>query len=165
LQNSLSLEYALHSLVLLALLPEGQTLTIKQLASIQNVTPTYLAKVFTQLGKGNLVRTSVGSKGGVSLARPAGEITFYHVFLAINGRTHMFQCANIRSRSVAYVPQPGMCEIHRTMWEAEEKMFAHLRNVTIQDIAMQVIDKQNLGDEQTRLALLRQLLQKEADTS
>lgn len=164
MQNSLSLEYALHSLVILALVPAGHTLSIKQLAAVQNVTPTYLAKVFTQLGKANLVRTSVGSKGGVSLAKPAAEISFYQVFLAINGRTHMYQCANIREKSPAYVPAPGMCEIHQTMWEAEDKMFAHLRSKTIQDMADSVMEKHAIGDEQARLALLQQYIAKTTGT-
>ncbi|WP_139491018.1 RrF2 family transcriptional regulator [Brevibacillus dissolubilis] len=158
MKNSLSLEYALHSLVFLSLVPRGKTLTIKQLAHLLGVTPTYLAKVFTQLTKASLVNSTVGSKGGVHLARPAEEISFYDVFLAINGRSHMFQCAGIRTKGKGYVPVPGMCEVHMTMWEAEEKMYEHLRGKTVAEMADVAIKRFQIEDEEVRLKAIEQLL-------
>jgi DNA-binding IscR family transcriptional regulator len=35
----------------------------------------------------------------------------------------------------------GMCEIHHTMWQAEEAMYAHLKQVTIRDIVESVNGK------------------------
>lgn len=162
MQNSLAMEYALHSLHTLAALPAEATessLSVKQLAALVGVTPSYLAKIFTQLSKAGLVRTAVGSKGGVNLARSANQITFYDVFLAINGRPNMFQCANIRAKALGVGTPVGMCEIHRTMWQAEEAMFARLKAVTIQDIVQRVDAKHTPEELEQGRQLVCQFLQ------
>ncbi|MFD1738487.1 Rrf2 family transcriptional regulator [Bacillus salitolerans] len=158
MKNSLSYEYALHSLIAMALLPEHMNITIKQLSFMLGVTNTYLAKIFTQLGKAGLISTSLGSKGGISLAIPAEDITFYDVYSAINGKGHMFQCANIRGLSRGLEVLPGMCEVHSTIWEAEKQMFDRLKMTTIKDMATIAMKNNKLEDENTRYALVKQLI-------
>lgn len=162
MNNSLSIEYALHSVVSLALLPPELSITIKQLAVLMGLAPAYLAKVFTQLSKAGIVRTSVGSKGGIALARPADEISFYDVYVAVNGRHHMFQCANVRALGAGYEPVPGMCEIHSTMWDAEELMFARLRTRKISEAAASVAAKWPEEERAKKLAVVEELLAKTA---
>ncbi|MDF2717487.1 MAG: Rrf2 family transcriptional regulator, partial [Paenibacillus sp.] len=70
MNNSLSVEYALHSVSILAVIPGDMTVNIKQLAAFMGLAPSYLAKMFTQLAKAGIVRSSVGSKGGIKLGRP-----------------------------------------------------------------------------------------------
>lgn len=162
MQNSLALEYALHSLHALASLPAevtGGAFSVKHLAHLMGITPSYLAKIFTQLSKAGLVRTAVGSKGGVSLAKPADQITFYDVFLAINGRPNMFQCSNIRARALGAGAVVGMCEIHQTMWQAEAAMYAHLKQVTIQDIVQRVNAKHTPEELERGRQMVCQFLQ------
>ncbi|PYI52524.1 Rrf2 family transcriptional regulator [Paenibacillus flagellatus] len=158
MNNSLSIEYALHSVVNLAAIPPEVTVTIKQLAHLMGIAHAYLAKVFTQLAKAGIVRSTVGSKGGISLARPADDITFYDVFVAVNGRGQLYQCANIRAFSLGYVPMPGMCEIHQTMREAEERMFDHLRKVKISTMADLLLAKLPQGSAEERVELIRGML-------
>ncbi|MNH96780.1 HTH-type transcriptional repressor NsrR [compost metagenome] len=153
MNNSLSVEYAIHSIINLALLPKDMPVAAKQLASFMGVTPTYLAKIFTSLSKAGIVKSNVGSKGGIRLARPAEEISFYDVFLAVNGGGGLFQCNNIRAFTLGYMPTPGMCEVHKEMKEAEEKMFDHLRSITISSMAEAALSK--LSDEELEQRLLQ----------
>lgn len=157
MNNSLSVEYALHSLSVLAVIPGDMTVSIKQLAAYMGLAPAYLAKLFTQLAKAGIVRSSVGSKGGIKLGRPAEDISFYDVFAAVNGRNHMFQCSNIRAFALGYEPVPGMCEIHEHMWEAEERMYARLREVKLSAMAASIHSKLAPGEREERLEMLRQL--------
>lgn len=162
MNNSLSVEYALHSVSILAVIPGDMTVNIKQLAAFMGLAPSYLAKMFTQLAKAGIVRSSVGSKGGIKLGRPAEEISFYDVFMAVNGRRHMFQCSNIRAYTLGYEPAPGMCEIHEQMWEAEEKMYAHLRGVKLSAMAATIHSKLTPGEREERLDLLRKLTERQS---
>jgi len=157
MNNSLSVEYALHSVSILAVIPPDMTVNVKQLAAFMGLAPSYLAKLFTQLSKAGIVRSSVGSKGGIKLGRPAEDISFYDVFIAVNGRKHMFQCSNIRAYTLGYEPAPGMCEIHEQMWEAEEKMYAHLRGVKLSSMAETIYAKLKPEERKERLEMLRQL--------
>jgi Rrf2 family protein len=157
LKNSLAYESALHSLILMALLPSQERITIKQLAFMLGVQPSYLAKIFTQLGKAELVDSSLGSKGGVSFSRSPETISFYDVYHAMNGRSHMFQCSNIRAKSRGLEVLPGMCEVHSTIWEAENKMFSHLKETSIQDMAITAMKKHNIEDEGIRCKIVEHL--------
>lgn len=158
MNNSLSIEYALHSVVNLALFPSDLSVTIKQLAGFMGLPPTYLSKVFNQLAKAGIVKTSVGSKGGIRLLKTPDEISFYDVLMALNGRSHMFQCSNVRSFAMGYEVVPGMCEVHQTMWEAEERMFEKLKATPISSIVADVHAKLKPGELEERTAMLRQLV-------
>ena len=54
LQLSVGVEYALHCLLFMAGLPAGRTAGIKDLATYQGVSATYLSKVFTKLTNGQI---------------------------------------------------------------------------------------------------------------
>lgn len=158
LKNSLAYESALHSLIIMALLPAREKITIKQLAFMLGVQHSYLAKLFTQLGKAELVKSSLGTKGGISFSRNPATISFYDVYIAINGRSHMFQCSNIRSKSRGLDALPGMCEVHSTIWEAENQMYSKLKESSIQDMADIAMKNHNIEDETVRCQIVEHLL-------
>ena len=160
MNNSLSVEYALHSCINLALFPSDLPVEVKQLAGFMGVTPTYLAKIFTSLSKAGIIRSHVGSKGGIKLARPPEDISFYDVFIAINGRSTLYQCANVRAFTLGYTPMPGMCGVHREMREAEEKMFGHLKSVTIADMAEEARGNLTKEELELRLQQVRDFMQR-----
>ena len=106
-------EYALHCLLFLIDIPAGANLGIKDIATFQGVSVTYLSKVFARLKKAGLVRSTPGVKGGYELACRAGEITFLDVVEAVEGPLSLFQCREIRqncilnqgSSATPYAPQ------------------------------------------------------------
>ncbi|RKN83980.1 RrF2 family transcriptional regulator [Paenibacillus ginsengarvi] len=162
MKNSLALEYALHGALLLSALPARKSVSLKQLSRQLGISTTYLAKIFTQLAKAGIVTSSVGSKGGISLAKAPDDISFFDVYLAINGREHMFQCSNVRALSLGYQPSPGMCEIHAAMWEAEQKMFEHMRGTKMSAIAAAVASRFTPEEIGRHLAELAKLGEPEA---
>ncbi|HEY4107524.1 Rrf2 family transcriptional regulator [Puia sp.] len=132
-----NVEYALHSLVYLVGTPKGSTITIRDLAKFQNISESYLAKVFTKLKKGKIVRSNIGVKGGYALARAADEITFLDVVLAVEGELSFFECKGIRDKCVildqANLPwkRGDVCTIHQVMIEAENKIRETLRGKNV----------------------------------
>lgn len=158
MRNSLAYETALHSLIIMALLPAQEKITIKKLAFMLGVQHSYLAKIFTQLGKSEIVSSSLGTKGGISFSRSPGTISFYDVYIAINGRSHMFQCSNIRTKARGLESLPGMCEVHSTIWDAENQMFSHLKKTSIQDMAEIAMKNHNIEDEAVRCQIVEHML-------
>jgi len=137
LQYSVGVEYALHCLTYLIPLPQGTSLGIKEIAEFQGVSETYLSKIFTKLKKAGIVRSMPGVKGGYELAKPPEEITFWDVVEAIEGAKPLFQCTEIRRRSLVIrdkeLPElwKAPCAIHAVMLEAEMKMREHLKGKTL----------------------------------
>lgn len=149
MQFSVGVEYALHCLLYLVDLPQGKSVGVKDLATFQGVSETYLSKVFTKLRKAGVVKAIPGVKGGYELARDASEVSFWDVVEAIEGSSSMFQCVEVRQNSVLVdkndLPESYTskcpCLIKVVMSDAEEQMRAYLRSKTLKWLSESVNQK------------------------
>src|SRR3954453_1077917 len=108
-----------------------------RLAEYHGVSRTYLAKHLQQLARAGLVTSSEGRVGGYTLTRPADEITFLDVVLAIDGDEPTFRCTEIRQNGpLPASPQAcrRACGVARTMYAAEHPWRQSLAGVTIADV-------------------------------
>lgn len=136
-------EWAVHCCTLLAVLSPGQTLPATKLAEYHGVPPAYLAKHLQALSRAGLVESVPGPRGGYRLARNAKTISVLDVVDAIEGDEPAFRCSEIRQRGPAAVgPECYMrtCGIARTMWAAEAAWRTELRNQTIADLVVGVLE-------------------------
>lgn len=81
-------------------IPSGRAVGIKDLAAFQGVSETYLSKVYTKLRKSGIVKSIPGVNGGYELARIPESITFWNIVEAVEGKTPLFQCAEIRQTEI-----------------------------------------------------------------
>lgn len=137
-------EYALHCLLYLAPLRDGETLSARDLAEMQGISPSLVAKLFTKLQKGGLVSAQEGLRGGFRLARPADSISVLAVMDAVEGRKKLFDCKEIRANCIIFQGSPprwatsGICSIHAEMLNAEKAMRAVLAERSLADLARKV---------------------------
>lgn len=122
-----SVEYGIHCL--LWLVGNGdRPVSSRDLAELQGISPSFLAKIFPKLEKAGIVKASEGVRGGYLLARPADEISFLDVVDAIEGDKPLFDCQEIRGRCAMFggdAPgwaMAGTCAIHAVMLQAEKAM-------------------------------------------
>ncbi|MGL4363047.1 MAG: RrF2 family transcriptional regulator [Cellulosilyticaceae bacterium] len=135
MQMSIGVEYALHSLFYMIGTPKGSTIGIKELAQLNNLSETYLSKIFTKLRKAGIVRSVQGVKGGYELAQDTINISFWDVVEAIEGSSYLFQCAEIRQNNIlvdSKEPAPTCpCLIKIVMTNAENEMRKYLKEKTL----------------------------------
>lgn len=79
------LDYTLRMLVALAGLPEGATTAAGDLATALGLPRRFGEQQMTTLAKATLVESRRGAGGGVSLARPAADISVLEVVRALPG--------------------------------------------------------------------------------
>ena len=90
---STGVEYALHSLLLLAQSREQiESVSVGDLATLQRLSPDFLAKIFTKLQRASIVEATEGAKGGFRLGRSPSLITVLDVVRAVDGSKPMFKC-------------------------------------------------------------------------
>lgn len=87
-------DYALRAMLYLAQLEPTQRAATSQIADEQHIPPSFLAKIISQLSIAGLIHTSRGARGGVSLARQAGEISVLEVVEAIDGPISLNECTH-----------------------------------------------------------------------
>ena len=131
-------EWAAHCAVLLALLPDGRSLSAARLAEYHGVPGPYLAKSLQALMQSGIVGSRAGRSGGYRLARPATDVTLLEVYDAIEGDGTFFRCTEIRRRGptrVAASRYSPVCGVAAAMWDAERAWRDSLAGVTLADLA------------------------------
>lgn len=152
---SVGVEYAIHCLLYMVNIEEGKSVGIRDLATFQGISESYLSKVYAKLSKAGIIKSIPGVKGGYILARSAEEITFWDIVEAVEGKEHFFQCAEIRRNNIlldkdnlpdTYTKKP--CLIKVVMLEAENEMRKYLENKTLAWLHSEVYN--NILSEDTK---------------
>jgi Rrf2 family protein len=85
-------DYAIRAVLYLAQIGVGQRAATSQIAQEQNIPPSFLAKIVSQLSVAGLLQTSRGARGGVSLARNPDTVSLLEVIEAIDGPILLNEC-------------------------------------------------------------------------
>jgi Rrf2 family protein len=134
-------EWALHAVVVLALVPPESTMPAARLAEYHGVPPAYMAKHLQALSQAGIVESVAGRRGGYRLARAAADISVLDVVLAIEGAAPAFRCTEIRQRGPAAVARShyrAPCTITKVMRSAEAAWREQLAAVSVLDIVVDV---------------------------
>lgn len=138
-----SVEYAIHCLLWLVDPASGRP-SSRDLAELQGISPTFLAKIFPKLEKAGIVQAVAGVRGGYCLAKPPGDISFLDIVDAVEGDKPLFDCREIRDRCAVFNDDAptwatnGVCSIHAAMLRAEKAMRDSLAKETLASLATEV---------------------------
>ena len=119
-------DYALRAIIYLARLDEISRAPTNQIAKEQKIPPSFLAKIISQLAIAGLIHTTRGAKGGVSLAKPAGEISVLDVVQAIDGPVFLNEC----TENAKTCPFQDSCPLRDLWCEARATLIEKLSGAT-----------------------------------
>ena len=80
-------EYGLICMVYMAKHQEKEWISIKEIATEENYSVSYIEKILQALRQGNLVTSQQGNHGGYALAKRPSEITLRQIIDALEGGT------------------------------------------------------------------------------
>lgn len=92
MQLTLFTDYALRTLVFLALQPEKQLSTITEVAERFTISRNHVVKIVHQLGMKGYIETIRGKHGGIRLARPCLDINLRDVVADMENVTCLLDC-------------------------------------------------------------------------
>jgi Rrf2 family nitric oxide-sensitive transcriptional repressor len=123
-------DFTLRTLIFLALRPDT-LVTIAEIADAYKISHNHLMKVVQQLALAGDVTTVRGQRGGLRLARPAGEINIGTVVRRAEADLELMPCFGSRS---ACTIQPD-CVLAGATDEALRALLAVLDSYTLADLA------------------------------
>ncbi|WP_291579058.1 Rrf2 family transcriptional regulator [Clostridium sp. UBA6640] len=129
MKYSKATNYALHTVLFLAMDAPNKLVSVQELAEKQKVSPTYLSKILTKLVKEGMINSSSGVNGGYSLSQNWEDISFLDIIHAIEGKSSLFDCC---------LEVDSECAIKKVMLSAEEKMEEELKNRKISDLVKKI---------------------------
>lgn len=109
----------------------GRSVLVKDIAEYGQIPAPYLAKIINALGKRGIVNTQRGVGGGVTLARPATEISLFDLCVALDDPAVQATCM----LGNAQCSDSRACPAHN-FWKAERaKVMDFLAATSVADIA------------------------------
>lgn len=123
-------DYAVRAVLHLARAGNMERAATSTIAKEQNIPPSFLAKIISQLSIAGLLHTSRGARGGVTLAREAKEISLLEVVEAIDGPIQLNEC----------VQNEGVCSFEdacpvRAIWcDAQDELVRRLKSTSFGDL-------------------------------
>jgi Rrf2 family protein len=122
-------DYAVRAIYYLSNLGSDKRASTSQIAKEQNIPPSFLAKIISQLSVAGLLHTSRGARGGVSLAREPHEITMLDVVESIDGPILLNECVE-DAHGCQFDKECPM----RSMWcEIQDTLVSRLKSTTFAD--------------------------------
>jgi Rrf2 family protein len=125
-------EYACLAMLYLAKQPTGKTSNTSDIARLEHIPPSFLAKVINQLAKAGLVTARRGPQGGLELARVPEAITLRQIVEAIEGEI----AVNVCTSSQEYTCFRSGCSLKAAFGKAQLKYLESLESVTLAALAM-----------------------------
>ncbi len=119
-------DYALRAMLYLARLEPNQRAATSQIAEEQEIPPSFLAKIISQLSIAGLIHTSRGARGGVSLARKPEDISLLDVVEAIDGPITLNEC----TQDPDICTFGDSCPLHEVWCETQTDLVRKLRDST-----------------------------------
>jgi len=123
-------DYAVRAMLHLSRMGNSDRAATSAIAKEQNIPPSFLAKIISQLSIVGLLHTSRGARGGVTLAREPKDITLLEVIEAIDGPIRLNEC----------VQGNGVCTFEdncpvRAVWcDAQDELVKRLRGTNFGDL-------------------------------
>jgi len=130
--------YGLRALIEMGRKFNEGTLSIKELATCQNLSAKYLEQIFMPLKAAGIVKSIRGSKGGYRLARPPEDIKLHEIVTVLEGSIAPVDC----------VENPNMCPLHtecsaHDLWrEINNSIYHILSTSTLGDLVKRQLAKE-----------------------
>lgn len=125
-------EYGLRAMIHLASLNAGDAyLSIRRISEEVDVPYSFLAKVFQQLARANVLKSLRGPQGGVALARRADAIFLKDIVTAVDGSALFTEC-------VLGLPGCGNrkpCPLHNRWAVERERLETLFESMTLSELA------------------------------
>jgi Rrf2 family protein len=123
-------DYAVRAVLYLAEQNGNGRAPTSLIAREQQIPPSFLAKIVSQLSVAGMVQTSRGARGGVALAREPKDINLLEVIEAIDGPITLNEC--VADPSVCAFGKD--CPVHSVWCAAQETLVRELSSTSFDDL-------------------------------
>src|SRR5512143_2596849 len=130
-------DYAVRVILALAKQGEGTRLSSGTIQQQMLIPPALMARIVAQLAHAGLVRTFPGRDGGLTLPRPASQITLKDVVEAFEGPILLSEC--MQARSEEDCPFRSDCPVRSKWSRVEVAMLREMAAITFEALAQEAL--------------------------
>lgn len=129
-------EQSIYVLLILNKLPKGKSMNSQALSERLSTSHSYLKKIIKLLVNEGLIDSIPGKNGGFSLAKPLAEITFYDVFVAVEGRGKIFASQHLLRNFLggSEGEKAQRCAVTESLTTIEATLINTLNSTTLENV-------------------------------
>jgi Rrf2 family iron-sulfur cluster assembly transcriptional regulator len=127
-------EYALQAVLYIALKPQGERSSIKEMTKKLDIPYHFLGKILQDLSRKGLLKSLKGPTGGFALGMPAKDMTLFHIVEAIDGVELTSKCVMGFSECSGKNP----CAVHEQWAALRDGIYKMLVNKHIAEMAKEM---------------------------
>lgn len=102
----------------------------KEIADSHDIPYYFLAKIVQDLARAELISSSKGPAGGITLTRKPNEITILNIIAAVDSTKYLSRCVIGFPDCAPETP----CPLHYDWQEIKEKIFGVIEDKTLEDL-------------------------------
>lgn len=127
-------EYALQSVLYLALKREGQWTSIREMSKKLGIPSHFLGKILQSLSYKKILASRKGPSGGFTLRMPPENITLFHIVEAVDGLSFMENCV----MGFPECSSKNPCPIHERWAKLRDGLYQMLVSKNIEHLAREI---------------------------
>lgn len=127
-------EYGIIGLLYLARQSEGRTVMIDEISEAENISKSFLAKIFQSLSKAKLVRSARGAHGGFRLAKTPSQITVLEILQCVETGFALQKCVTENPECVVADRRVSSCALCGIFGEAQNRVNEVFSRTTLEDL-------------------------------
>ena len=128
-------DYAVRVVLSLAQRGEGIRVPSAEIQQEMLIPQALMSRIVAQLAREGLVNTFPGRDGGLSLPRPAAQITLSDVVEAFEGPILLSECLQVKGEDDC--PFQSNCPIHSKWGQVQVAMMREMASITFEDLAQE----------------------------
>ena len=136
--------YAVRVMLDLALQPQGEWITVKQIAARQGLSEKYLELIISLLNKAGFVKSTRGAQGGYRIAQPPENYTIGMILRLIEGSLSPVSCLD---GDQGDCERCDTCETMGVWQQLQEAVNSVVDHITIADLVNQRKEKMQQQSE------------------
>ena len=138
--------YGVRAVSHLALVYDKGAISLRELASEEQIPLRYLEQIMNRLRKRGIVDSTRGRHGGYRLSGPPESLTIARIIESVEGEIRVVHCLDVEEDSCE---RAGYC-ISKQLWEhLNAKILSFLNSVTLQDL-VEKTERRRSGAQQTK---------------
>jgi Rrf2 family protein len=119
-------EYGLRALVDLVRHTGERPIALGELARRNNLPPKFLEQILSTLKHAGIVRTSLGARGGYSIAEDPSTVSIGRVVRLLDGALAPLTCVSLRYYEPCSCPDEASCALRDAMLDVRDSILAIL---------------------------------------
>ncbi len=130
-------DYAVRVVLALAKSGAGARLSSSDIQKEMLIPKAFMGRIVAQLSRGGLINTFAGRDGGMSLPRPASQITLKDVVELFEGPVLLSQCMEVKGEDDC--PFQSNCPVRPKWGRIQVAMMREMAAITFEDLAKEAL--------------------------